>query len=76
MERDILIFFICVAPGRQLVYSNERLIARLGYPMRIEFIGSDETAPIGWWDSALAQKPVSLTAGFAGMILWILQIVF
>jgi len=69
------VFLLCGAPGRQLVYSSERLIAKISYPSSIEFIGSGETAPTGWWDAGLAQKPVSLTAGFAGMLFWLLQIV-
>jgi hypothetical protein len=68
------VFFLCGAPGRLMMYAKERPIVRLGFPYKVELIGSDKETPSGWWETSLAQKPVAITAAFAGMFLWLLQI--
>jgi hypothetical protein len=53
------LFFICGAPARIIMCSEER----------------PKDSPTGWWNASVMQNPVSITAGFAGMALWLASII-
>ncbi|GAB4363441.1 MAG: hypothetical protein Kow0042_01360 [Calditrichia bacterium] len=70
------VFLIAGAPARLMMNSRVRPVARLqGGKIYIDEIDSEKELPGGWWESGIAQKPVSITAAFAGMILWLLKMV-
>ncbi|MBP7689417.1 MAG: hypothetical protein KA765_15985, partial [Thermoflexales bacterium] len=69
-----LVYLICAAPARLMRRGQRKLIANFdesGY-FHVGEVGGDKPVPAGWFEAGFYSKPVSLTAAFAAVFIWLL----
>ena len=69
-----VVFLICAAPARLMRRSKRRVIATFDEAQYFQLgeVAGDEPAPKGWFVAGFFARPVSMTASFAAMLLWVL----
>lgn len=69
-----LVYLICAAPARLMRRGQRKLIANFdesGY-FHVGEVGGEKPVPAGWFEAGFYSKPVSLTAAFAAVFIWLL----
>lgn len=64
---QFFVFIVCGAPARLSLSSGE------AFAIQEEAVNADEAK--NFWQSTIEKKPVSLTLGIAGMLIWLVQFV-
>ncbi len=69
-----LVYLVCAAPARLMRRGQRKLIANFdesGY-FHVGEVGGEKPVPAGWFEAGFYSKPVSLTATFAAVFVWLL----
>jgi len=54
------LFIICGAPARTIICSQQSI----------------DKEDLKWWANGISERPIAVTAGFTGMVIWILKLIF
>jgi hypothetical protein len=68
------VYLICAAPARLMRRSKRRVIAHFDEAENFHFgeVSAGQLVPEGWFEAGFFARPVSLTASFAAVLLWLL----